>query len=373
MIDAQTAYRAYREKRYFGSLDGLRCLCIVMVLWHHSPLFLPDNGTLPQILLRGFTGVDFFFVLSGYLITTLLLREEEREGRFSIAGFYRRRLLRIVPVYFLLVTLVAGWWILVRGQAEWTAYLPYYFLFLVNFLETDIPLLAPTWSLSVEEQYYLVWPALLLLLPWVRWRIGFLLVMIATAVLVGQGGLPQIEPAPPTELARFVLPMGAYAAILIGSLTALVLHKEAGFVAVWRLLGQRSAPVVLFLVLMALWQGLPGALPGWPNFAMHSVMALILASLVVREDHMLAGVLRWPPFVRIGMISYGIYLWHLIGRHFGVELTAGLGFDPTVTLWVSTALYLLASYLIAEASFRFFESYFLKLKDARKPQVAGQG
>ena len=100
-IDAGGSFASYRETRFFASLDGLRCFCILLVLWHHSPAFValdrPDG-----ILGRGFTGVDFFFVLSGFLITTLLLREEDRDGRFSLRGFYRRRILRIVPV--------TSWW-----------------------------------------------------------------------------------------------------------------------------------------------------------------------------------------------------------------------------------------------------------------------
>ena len=121
MQRSDQAFQAYQDVRYFGSLDGLRCLCILMVLWHHSPA---NEPYLPTLFSRGFTGVNFFFVLSGYLITTLLLREEARKGRFSLTGFYRRRALRILPVYFLAVTVSAVFWIGIRGQDHlWGMYL----------------------------------------------------------------------------------------------------------------------------------------------------------------------------------------------------------------------------------------------------------
>ncbi len=99
-------YDAYLRRRHFGSLDGLRALCIGAVLWHHSPLMDPASPV--QLLTRGFTGVDMFFVLSGFLITTLLLREEQATGRISLSAFYWRRALRILPGYLLLAGQLTG-------------------------------------------------------------------------------------------------------------------------------------------------------------------------------------------------------------------------------------------------------------------------
>lgn len=105
-------YAAFLDRRRFGSLDGLRFFCILAVLWHHSPV-LGAMQAPPEFLTRGFLGVDFFFVLSGFLITTLLLREQASTGRFSLSGFYRRRFLRIVPAYLVLVTAVSAWFVLI--------------------------------------------------------------------------------------------------------------------------------------------------------------------------------------------------------------------------------------------------------------------
>ena len=315
---------------------------------------------------RGFTGVNFFFVLSGFLITTLLLREEDRDGRFSLIGFYYRRALRILPVYFLAVTLSAVLWIGLRGQEQWWDYLAYYYLFLANFMDDDIPLLSHTWSLSVEEQYYIIWPTILLLLTAVKARVAVLVVLIAYMVLAASAVLPVIEMAPPTEVARFLLPVSSYSAILIGSLAAVILHNPRSFAVVWPLLGNRYAPVVLFLVLLVVLQYLPLVLMGWPEFVMHLVMALLLVSVVVREDHVLDKFLRWSPIARIGTISYGLYIWHFYGRHFGNEVADLLGLTGPLHDWVVALVLLVTSIGMAELSFRYFESFFLNLRHRGK-------
>ena len=134
----------YRQTRYFPNLDGLRFICISMVLWHHAQPF--ERGTI-QLFDRGFLGVDFFFVLSGFLITTLLLRESDQRGQFSIGNFYLRRILRIVPVYFFVVSAVIAYYGLVKGE-QIGHLAPFYYLFLSNFLPEHIPTLSITWSLN---------------------------------------------------------------------------------------------------------------------------------------------------------------------------------------------------------------------------------
>ena len=342
----------------------MRCLSICLVLWHHSPAHSAIESPI-MILQRGFVGVDFFFVISGFLITTLLLREESQTGRFSLLAFYWRRVLRILPLYFLTVSLAAFWWIVVLGETHWLELLPYYYFFLANFLDADIPLLSPTWSLSVEEQYYLVWPLLLLLLPSITWlRVGVLMAVTSFMVLVAMDILTNVRLAPSTGVASFYLPVSSYSAILIGSLLAVLLNGPKGFAVFWSLLRHPASPVVWGLVFLACLQWLPMTLTGWPNLILHVVMAMTLCSVVIREDHALAGVLRWPPIVRIGVISYGIYLWHLFARHLGVEFGRTLlDLSRPWSEWAAMPVYLLASLILAELSFRYFESHFLRLKN----------
>ena len=159
-LTASQAHRAYLERTRFGALDGLRALAILAVLIHHSAL-AQEGGAWS----RGFLGVDLFFVISGFLITTLLLRERDRAGAISLRGFYWRRALRILPLYYLVVTLAGIYFVIGRGHLEALQIWPAYYLFFANFLTEHIPTLYPTWSLSMEEQFYLIWPLVMIWLP----------------------------------------------------------------------------------------------------------------------------------------------------------------------------------------------------------------
>lgn len=358
-IPVHPAYRAYLSTTHFGSLDGLRFLCISAVLWHHLP-FWPGLTEITNLAARGHVGVDFFFVLSGYLITTLLLREERAKGRFSLRGFYWRRVLRIVPVYFLVVTIAAAFAIGIEGRTDQLGILPYYYLFLSNFLVgEDIGFLDPTWSLAMEEQFYMIWPALLLLVPR-RLIVPVLVGLVALNVAAVMGvfdifGLYGLSVGP----LRIALTGTTYAPLLIGALAALVLDRPRSFAALWPLCGFRAAPWFWLVLLIAALQSVHGPLEGLPNLAVHLLMALMLISLVQREDNGMAWLMRLPPITRIGQISYGIYLYHLFALSIGYKISVLL---PTGQGPAMVVLYLLLSVLIAEISFRTWEAWFLRLR-----------
>ena len=352
------AFRAWQGSSRFGALDGLRALCIAAVLWHHYPLGAA-MADLPLLAQRGFLGVDFFFVLSGFLITTLLLREEARAGGFSLRGFYIRRGLRILPPYLLVVGVAAGGYIVLKGQTEYLALVPFYLLFLANFLQEDIPLLAPTWSLSVEEQFYLAWPLALRLLPR-RLALPVLGLLVAVNVAGAMGALAPLGLEPfalgPLWIA---LPNATYAPILMGAGLALILDRPAGFAVLARALGSRAAAPILMAVLVVLLVVLPADLRGLPNLAIHLVMTATLAALVLREDNGLARPLHWRPLhwrplARLGEISYGVYLYHLFALHIAHALLGTLGITaPGLVLVTYAGL----SFLMAEISFRTLETW----------------
>ena len=352
-----TDFGAFLARSRFGSLDGLRFLCILAVLWHHGPIWGSlTNGSqfLGQFLGRGFLGVDFFFVLSGFLITTLLLREQNRRGRFSLRAFYWRRFLRIIPVYFLLVTAASVWFVLVKGEWQYAGLVPFYYLFLANFLTSDVPLLAPTWSLSVEEQYYLIWPFLLSFLS-ARLVLPVLGVLVAINVAGIMGafaalGLHAVDIGP----LHLALPSATYAPILLGSALAVILRRPRGFAGFQVAFGSRAAAPVLLGILLVLGAVLPADLRGLPNLALHLVMAAMLAALVLREDNGLAAVLRLRTIARVGEVSYGIYLYHLIGLQLASMLMPRLGLGSP---WAVQIVYPLISILIAEISFRSLETW----------------
>lgn len=359
MRNLNATHRTYLATRHFGSLDGLRFIAISAVIWHHTPIWagLTDVSVL---FARGHTGVDLFFVLSGFLITTLLLREETARGAFSLRAFYWRRALRIIPIYFLVVSVAGFYAIVIKGRTEDLAILPYYYLFLSNFLKVeDIGFLAPTWSLSMEEQYYMLWPALLLLVPR-RWILPVLVALILANVLSALGlfewlGLLPID----GRYLRFDVCCTTYAPILMGSLCALLLNSPAGYAALRPLTGFRAAPWLWFALLLVALAGFPGALEGIPNLVVHTLMCLLLVSLVIREDNAMAPLLRLRPIERIGQISYGIYLYHLFALAIVTKAFEVMGF--TSWGWVLLLYYALAI-LIAEISFRTYEAWFLRLR-----------
>ncbi len=356
---AQIAHDRYRTTRHFGSLDGLRFICIAAVIWHHAPKW-DGWRDISVFFLRGHVGVDFFFVLSGFLITTLLLREETATGRFNLRSFYWRRFLRIIPIYFLVVSIAAFHAIVIKGHTEQLAILPYYFLFLSNFLVgEDIGFLSITWSLAVEEQYYMLWPALLLLMPR-RWVITVLILLIAVNVLAAMEvfRLVGVHPIDVAHL-RLQISGATYAPILMGSLAAIMLHRPTGFAALHPLTAFRGAALIWFIALLVALAGFPGALEGMPNLVVHSLMTLMLVSLVIREDNTMAPMLKLAPIARVGQISYGIYLYHLFALAIVNKALEILGIANTS--WV-LMFYFALSIMIAEISFRTYEAWFMRFR-----------
>lgn len=355
LLDSACDFSIYRKTKEFQNLNGLRFICIAMVLWHHS---IPIETDLLNIHLRGFLGVDFFFILSGFLITTLLLRERS-DGSFSIKRFYLRRALRILPVFFFVVGVVGAYYVFVRGQYEYMRIWPYYFFFLSNFLSEHIPTLGPTWSLAVEEQYYLIWPLLLALTPQ-KHIVPVLVFLIVVNVL---GGMFQTaDSGIGFLLLTLKLPGPTYAPILMGSLLAILLHNQYVFERMAVYIGGKWAPAILAVLLFVVIEFPADKLQGLPNLAIHSTMTLLLASLVVRENTILSPFLTNKHISRVGEVSYGIYLYHLIGLHI---TNAGLRAIGIGDGWALLLIYALISYFMAEISYRTLEEFFQRFRHDR--------
>lgn len=357
-------WQTYRTKRHFGSLDGLRFVCIGAVIWHHGP-WIGDLETPNLLLTRGFLGVDFFFVISGFLITTLLLREQDAHGYFDLRHFYWRRLLRIVPIYFLVVAVNTLYAVFVQGQPEMLALLPYYLLFVSNFLTEHIPNLAVTWSLSVEEQYYLIWPLMLMLVPR-RWIVPMLSGLITVNVL-GHMGLLSWLGIPSMSFGPITLHLPPYAPILMGSVVAILLHSPHGFVMLEPVLARRGTILIGSVLLAIALMYLPGTVIGWPAFLIHCAMCVVLMSVVMREDHVLRWALMNRAVARIGQISYGMYLYHLMFLTLGYKILDALGLYSAPALFF---FYFALTVVAAEISFRTIEAWFAGFRPRLRPRWA---
>jgi len=340
-------YDRFLATRTFGSLDGLRALSIIAVLWHHT-----ERGAGgPTLGARGFLGVDLFFVISGFLIVTLLLRERRRDGVISLRQFYVRRFLRIFPPYYLMLAFVAGVAVLKPGNnsANILRDLPYALLYVSN-LFPMFSLLTITWSLSAEEQFYLVVPALEKqtgrAFPWILVTAYLILAALPFGFLPG---------LPVPGFFRET----TFGPILLGVMLAHLLDQPRGFGAAWRLLGHRASPLVA-AALLALALSHPAQdITGGPRLLIHWAMALLVASCVIREGHLLEPLLRPWPMRRIGVVSYGIYLYHMLVWYLVDKAMRQLGWSSQPLFFVANTL---GSWAVAELSFRHFESKVMALR-----------
>jgi peptidoglycan/LPS O-acetylase OafA/YrhL len=300
------AFERFLATRHLPGLDGLRCLAILPVVWHHCTPRL-----LPGILGKGAVGVDLFFALSGFLITTLLLRERRSRGRVSLGAFYARRSLRIFPLYYAVLAAYALRALAMpEGSlpaAHFLRSLPYHATYTANWLvDYAVPhdvIFAFSWSLCVEEQFYWVWPFLVALVPSRLLLACAMLVAIAVDYHAEHAGFASFAPPGSTLLrllTSFATPIG------FGSLAALLLDTPRGFTVASRVLGWRGAAPLLLLASIALL-----ALPATPYVSLSLCLAALVASVALREDSGLGWLLE-PRAVRwIGAVSYSLYLVHI--------------------------------------------------------------
>lgn len=363
LTDAPASPHArYLETRFFASLDGLRCLCILAVLWHHS--------TRPDFDLRlndmGFLGVGMFFVLSGYLITTLLLRERDSTGGISLTDFYARRTIRIFPIYYLLLAALAAFYGIVKaGSPEAQAYfsdLPYFVTYTSNWVKVDTGNQNILWSLATEEQFYLLWPLIeKLLRP--KWALGVLFGIIGVNQLINFGVTDSLTASWfGADFNNLSIMEATFTPIALGVLLAHGLHHRPTFEFIYKLLKPAWTPLALLIGFLLFLEFTPDDISGLPRLIIHLTMTLMLASIVVREQHWLKGLLTLWPIKRLGVISYGMYLYHMWCLHFVREGLRVSGLSDEAVQWLFPIAGVLVTTAVAEGSFRLVETPILKLK-----------
>ncbi len=281
-------------------LDGIRAVAVLLVIFHH----LCSNGTfadwpaVAHALKQGIFGVQIFFVLSGFLITWLLLNEEARTGSIDLRRFYRRRAFRILPpafAYLSVITLLAAAGVLVVGRAD---LLSSWFFVRNLYTSGTSPAVAHFWSLAIEEQFYLTWPFALVLLEPGR-RAGAVAAAVLVLVLWRASGV-----------GHFGQTVAGGEALLVGCLLALVRHRAGG---VWPTTSRVAAAVVVpvSLVVIALIEfGSDDlrAIDGLRSVSLVAVAAIINAA-VERRPHLLDIALEASALQRTGRLSYSLYLW----------------------------------------------------------------
>lgn len=351
-----------KQAQRFGSLDGLRGLAVLAVLWHHAG----ERDLGPAIAQRGFLGVDLFFVISGFLITTLLLREVRAAGRIHLGAFYARRALRLMPLYYALLGLLALLFGLVWPDTLMSGPffddLPWYASYSSNWIVPGT-FMAISWSLALEEQFYLTWPAILRWAP--RSASGCLLLAGGSSLLVHSGLLDELLLSVFGPAAQELPMLGStLLPLALGCAMALSLERgEARWIA-WA--KQRWAAPISLASLLAVCM-LPFAWPSGPLIACAQLcMTALVASTVVREDNGLKRWLQLAPLRRLGVVSYGVYLLHMLCLQGIYELQARGFVNGPFARFATTVL---LTYACAELSYRFLESPFLKLRSRFRAPV----
>lgn len=346
------------------ALDGIRAVAIIAVLlYHHYQFDVPGS----RAWAGGFLGVDVFFVLSGFLITTLLLREHAGAGRIDFARFWSRRARRLLPALFALVvgTAILGRYAFTAADAAHVRGDGFATLLYVenwNRLGASPSPLSHTWSLSVEEQWYLVWPLLLAaLLMWSRrrnrslaWPVGLLIAASATECAVLFHGIGERSYYGTDTRAQ---------SLLVGALLAIVLIRRP--LGRSRLIEGAGWVAVGFLALM-IWSlhSVDPRLYRGGFLLVAAAAALVITAVQQSPAGPLGRLFRSRPLVAVGLISYGLYLYHY---PIYLWLTASRTHLTALPLLIAR---LVVTGLIAVASYFLIERPFVRGRLSRKRVLA---
>jgi len=361
---------------YLPYLDGIRGIAILLVIGFHAHI---------KQLGGGYIGVDLFFVLSGFLITSLLIKEWNRAGRVNLGHFYMRRALRLLPaVVLLLVVYVTISWFVAADFKRVLQDALIALFYCANWARAvDFRLygLGHTWSLSSEEQFYLLWPLIFIGLMLSKVPRQSLVLLLAAVAAAGWRIVMFLQGA---ESERIYNGLDTHAdALLVGCALAFFLvnlpeeRQEKSTVdgnatapsdLAPKSLAERGPGWILALVSAIFLLG--AAVSSKFNsramfcvgyFAIAVASAIVVWDLRTRPGSIARRVTEWGPLVKLGRISYGVYLWHypILQALVWLSKRTGQGAGWRVAMFVGG---ILAIYFAAELSYHFVEMPFLRLK-----------
>ena len=356
-----TAVKTNFRFGYWPSLDGLRGIAILAVMAYNGHLSFAKGG---------FIGVDIFFVLSGFLITSLLIQEWERTGSISLKRFYIRRALRLLPALFLVILFCCVYAVLYQpgDKAETTLKGAVYTLFyMANWAQAlnpphGIGALSHAWSLSVEEQFYGLWPLLLIGLLWLNLRRSRMLLILTFFIsasvmwraVLWHSGAHYMRLYAGSDTRADALLIGCIAGLLLSwnmmptTRTVSVLIKTVAFAA------------IPFLICLGIYGSIQGGYMYYGVFTLVAIGAVaILVEALGSSSKFIVGVLEFPALVWIGRISYSLYLWHFpVFGALPVEKLNRLHLHPLLFQPLRFGV----TFAVACASFYLVEQSFLRLK-----------
>ncbi len=366
-----------KQDTYFENLDGLRFFCFFSVFFYHS--FITDNPAVQSSAVYKFVkqdlfgngnlGVNFFFVLSGFLITYLLIKEKRKNGQVGIGKFWVRRILRIWPLYFVCVFygfVIFPYTKQIAGLVSQETADPLYYLTFVNNFDyikhglPDSPGLGVLWSVAIEEQFYFVWPIVLFLLAIKRFWIAF------SAIIAGSILFRLLYDVP---LLHEMHTLSCIGDMAIGAFGAwFILERPAFQLFIHNL--SRTAIAAIYLAFLVFFffrdelflQSYLLRVFERPFFSI-IILLIILEQCYAANSFYKMGKFKIP--TKLGIYTYGLYCLHFIVISGVTSITKKLGLNKQ--FWqvlvlepvISLAITITAAYL----SYHFFEKPFLKLKD----------
>lgn len=351
-----------KDKRYIPGLDGLRAISVLAVIAYHLDAKWAQGGLL---------GVGIFFVLSGYLITDQIIMEWRTKGRLLIVDFWIRRARRLLPAMVTMLLFVACWLLILdapRLQALHGDFLTsllyvnnWYLIFReVSYFESFGPPspIGHMWSLSIEEQFYVLWPIILILGIKLVLRRGRLMlwILIGAAISAMAMGL-MYEPGTDPSRVYYGTDTRAFA-LLIGAAVAVIWPS-------WKLSGRITRPARSALdsiggLLMVLLLGLMCVTNEYDDFLYRggfvylSILSAVVIAVLVHPASRVNGILGWRPLVWVGKRSYSLYLWHypVIILTNPVTHTEKSSFTHILLQLLATAILAALSYTYIEEPFR---------------------
>ena len=369
-----------KEKIYFPNLNGLRFIAAFLVIIQHieqfKSIFNIKNyfGKFRFVLVIGELGVILFFVLSGFLITYLLLMEEHSFKKISIRKFYLRRILRIWPLYFLI--LILAFFVLpnislfiLPGYGKDIIYsnlfykLLLYMLFfpnLVLMMYGIVPYAAQTWSIGTEEQYYFIWPIILKYFK--KNRIILMLFIIFLYLAFTRLLLTQYaDILPYKDIVKAFWSKFPIQCMVIGGLFAVLLYQKNTIIKLIQntFLFYLTIILVFVLILKSIY------LPYY--YEIYSVLFGIIILNFASNDKIKIS-LENRGLNYLGNISYGLYIYHPIGIVLAITISSSIGFT---TNWIIYPLSFIFTIIFAGLSYKYFESFFLKFKNKFSVVLSG--
>lgn len=380
----QQAPANQQTRIFFPNLDGLRFICFFAVFLHHcylsffsyteksSPGFFSAQEFLFQY---GTLGVNFFFVLSGFLITFLLIKEKEFTGTIHVGNFYVRRILRIWPLYFLCLFIGFVLFPLMKkmgGEVMNESANPWYYIFLAgnfDYMSTwpekpDAILLSVLWSVCVEEQFYLTWPIILKFTPKKYYKYIFISIMLFSLVFRAfyTGGTEA------DHAVRYFHTFSLIGDMALGGLLAYYVsfpNRFSDFVS--KMNKATVAAIYLGAIGFSLFKGYIFTC-GVPVIFERLVIGFFFGMIILEQNYARGSWFKMghsKVLSKLGIYTYGLYCLHLLGMYAAVRVVVKMRW-PEDNVWVALAsalLGLVLSIVISIASFHFFEKWFLRLKN----------